>query len=136
MSAFLFSVTKCSSADRRPQVERCVRTLAAGVAAVAILGAQNAWAGGVGSVSLGEDVFKAQCAACHMGGGNIIPYARGKNLKETALKKYKMDSVEAIVNLTKKGKGAMPKYEGKLDEEQLEAVAQFVLERAKAGWSK
>lgn len=28
----------------------------------------------------------------------------------------------------------MPKYLGKLDEDQLNAVAQFVLEQAKEGW--
>jgi cytochrome c6 len=42
----------------------------------------------------GEQIFSAQCAGCHINGGNIV--RRGKNLKQQALKKYGMDSIEAV----------------------------------------
>ena len=29
----------------------------------------------------GAEIFTAECAGCHAGGGNIIGYARGKTLK-------------------------------------------------------
>lgn len=90
---------------------RCRRVRSAILGAVGAglwIGVQTALADPAELTSQGETVFKAQCAACHMGGGNIIPYARGKNLKQAALKKNKMDTPEAIVDLMVKGKVCNP----------------------------
>uniref|UniRef100_A0A7S3EJH7 Cytochrome c-553 n=1 Tax=Rhodosorus marinus TaxID=101924 RepID=A0A7S3EJH7_9RHOD len=111
-----------------------LETFAAASIGVCLIGFSQAWAAPDQVISQGEDIFKAQCAACHLGGGNIIPYARGKTLKQKALTKNKMDSTENIVNLMRNGKGAMPIYAGKLGDEELEAVAKFVLAQAEAGW--
>jgi cytochrome c6 len=53
----------------------------------------------------GANVFSANCAACHQSGGNIV--RRGKNLRPKALKKYGMDSLDAIVYLVENGKNAL-----------------------------
>uniref|UniRef100_A0A7S3A4V7 Cytochrome c domain-containing protein n=1 Tax=Rhodosorus marinus TaxID=101924 RepID=A0A7S3A4V7_9RHOD len=81
-----------------------LETFAAASIGVCLIGFSQAWAAPDQVISQGEDIFKAQCAACHLGGGNIIPYARGKTLKQKALTKNKMDSTENIVNLMRNGK--------------------------------
>jgi cytochrome c6 len=78
------------------------------------------------------EVFSANCAGCHINGGNII--RRGKNLKQKALKKYGMDSHEAIANLVTNGKNNMPAYKDRLSEQQIKDVSAYVLEQAEQGW--
>ncbi|TFJ87034.1 hypothetical protein NSK_001368 [Nannochloropsis salina CCMP1776] len=93
----------------------------------------------------GARLFENNCASCHVAGTNIIGYARGKTLKEEALSKYKFNTRASIVNLLTEGKGVMPKYSSytrkngdvvpaKLTEQEMEQVADYVLEQAKAGW--
>lgn len=81
----------------------------------------------------GAKVFSANCASCHMAGRNVV--AAAKTLKQDALKQYGMDSLEAIKNQVTNGKNAMPAFKGRLSEEQIEAVAGYVLEQAEKGWS-
>lgn len=85
-------------------------------------------------VSVGAKLFNANCAACHAGGVNRV--VANKNLKKEALEKYKMYSKEAIVNQVRKGKGAMPAFGTRLKPEQIEEVANYVLESADKGWTK
>jgi len=80
----------------------------------------------------GAKIFSANCAACHMDGGNIV--RRGKNLKQKALKRYSMDSLEAIAYLVENGKNAMPAYKDRLSNQQILDVSAYVLEQAAAGW--
>ena len=81
----------------------------------------------------GAKIFSANCAACHMGGRNIV--AAAKTLKKDALDKYSMNSLEAIVHQVQNGKAAMPAFKGRLNDEQIEAVADYVLDQAEKGWS-
>lgn len=80
----------------------------------------------------GAEIFKANCAACHMGGGNII--IAHKTLKKQALEKYNMNSIAAIINQVTNGKSAMPAFRGRLSEQQIKEVAAFVLEKVETGW--
>ena len=80
----------------------------------------------------GAKIFKANCAGCHIKGGNII--RRGKNLKLRALKRYKMDSVEAISAIVANGKNNMSAYKDRLTVTEIRDVAAYVLERAETGW--
>lgn len=80
----------------------------------------------------GAKIFTANCAACHIGGGNII-HAH-KSLNKHVLEKYHMDSIEAIAQQIKHGKKAMPAFKGRLDDRQIEEVAAYVLEQAARGW--
>lgn len=81
----------------------------------------------------GSKVFNANCAACHTGGGNII--RRGKNLKQRALKRYGMDSIDAITYLVENGKNAMPAYKERLNDQQILDVSAYVLEQAEKDWN-
>jgi len=77
-------------------------------------------------------LFTNNCAGCHINGGNIV--RRGKNLKSKTLKKFGMDSVDAIAQLVKNGQNAMPAYKGRLTEQQIFDVSAYVLEQAKRNW--
>lgn len=81
----------------------------------------------------GAKIFNANCTACHMSGRNVV--AAAKTLKKDALEKYQMKSSEAIINQVKNGKNAMPAFKGRLNEQQIEDVAAYVLEQAEKGWS-
>ncbi|NBD31735.1 MAG: c-type cytochrome [Cyanobacteria bacterium] len=80
----------------------------------------------------GQQIFQANCAVCHANGANRI--VANKTLKKDALAQYNMDSKEAIVMQIKKGKSAMPAFLGRLNESQIEAVAEYVLSQAETGW--
>jgi len=80
----------------------------------------------------GAKVFKANCAGCHAGGGNIV--RRGKNLKLKTLHKRKVDTQDAIATLVTNGKGIMSAYGDKLTPEEIANVSAYVLERAEQNW--
>ena len=80
----------------------------------------------------GAKIFSSNCAGCHINGSNII--RRGKNLKLKALKKYDMDSIEAISEIVANGKNNMSAYKERLTEQEIQNVATYVLEQAETGW--
>lgn len=81
----------------------------------------------------GGKIFGANCAACHMGGNNVI--MANKTLKKDALQQFGMDSEDAIINQVKNGKNAMPAFGGRLSDEQIHDVAAYVLDQADKGWA-
>ena len=81
----------------------------------------------------GAKIFNANCSACHVGGNNVIIAA--KTLKKEALEKYSMDSLAAIKTQVTQGKNAMPAFSGRLNEQQIEDVASYVLSQSSKGWS-
>ena len=80
----------------------------------------------------GAAVFKANCAGCHVKGGNIV--RRGKNLKTKALHRHHVDTHEAVVSLVTNGKGIMSAYGDKLTPEEIADVSSYVLQRAAENW--
>jgi cytochrome c6 len=80
----------------------------------------------------GARVFKAMCAECHPDGGNVKNPA--KNLSWDALEKNGKASLEAIKLQVTNGKDPMPSFKPYLNQDQIEDVAAYVLERAKNGW--
>lgn len=87
-------------------------------------------------ISNGAKVFEANCASCHIGGGNIL--ISQKTLKKEALSKYlenyDSDSIEAIIHQVQNGKNAMPAFKGKLSAEEILEVAAYVFQNAEQGW--
>jgi cytochrome c6 len=83
-------------------------------------------------VAVGAKVFSANCAACHLKGNNIV--MANKNLKKEALSQYGMNSPEAIITQVTNGKGAMPSFKGKLNSDEIESVAAYVLAQSEKGW--
>lgn len=80
----------------------------------------------------GAKIFEANCAGCHINGGNIV--RRGKNLKSKALHKNKVDSEEAIASLVTNGKGIMSAYGDKLSQQEIADVSAYVFQQAAQGW--
>ena len=82
--------------------------------------------------SLGKNLFKHNCAGCHINGGNII--RRSKNLKISSLKRNGIDNPEAIANIARQGIGIMSGYEDELGENGDQLVANWVWEQAQKAW--
>ena len=87
-------------------------------------------------VQEGEQIFSSNCAACHMGGGNVIRANRSLKIRDlnAHLEEYQQDPLEAIEHQIEAGKNAMPSYEGKLSESEIIAVATYVELQAELGW--
>ncbi len=77
-------------------------------------------------------LFETHCVGCHPQGGNII--RRGKSLKLNALKRNKIDTVDAIATLVTNGKNPMSAYKDRLSEAEILAVSQYTLEQAQNNW--
>ncbi len=80
----------------------------------------------------GAATFNANCAACHAGGGNVLNPAATLSLAD--LNKNGKDSIEAIVYQVTNGKAPMPAFGGRLTDDQIAEVAEYVLSQAEAGW--
>jgi cytochrome c6 len=104
-------------------------TLAAALVALTLWMAPTAKAADLGH---GGQIFGNNCAACHVGGGNVVNGA--KTLKQADLEKYDMASIEAIIGQVTNGKNAMPAFKGRLSDGDIADVAAYVLSQAEQGW--
>jgi cytochrome c6 len=99
-----------------------------------LLGAAPSYAA---DVAHGGQIFSANCAACHMGGGNVVNAER--TLKQDALEaylaNYSSDHEAAIAYQVTNGKNAMPAFGGKLSEGDIADVAAYVEDMASKGWA-
>ena len=76
----------------------------------------------------GKEIFQANCSVCHIGGTNII--IPEKNLKKNALEANGMNSLNAISYQIINGKNGMPAFGGRLQEEEIEILASYVLKQS------
>lgn len=85
-------------------------------------------------VDNGEQVFNANCAACHAGGQNVI--MPEKTLEKEALEQYLAGgrSEKSIISQVTNGKNAMPAFGGRLDDDAIADVAAYVIASSDAGW--
>jgi cytochrome c6 len=85
----------------------------------------------------GAQIFSANCAACHIGGGNVVNAER--TLKQGALESYLANysagHEAAIQSQVTNGKNAMPAFGGKLSEGDIADVAAYVEAQASKGWA-
>jgi len=86
----------------------------------------------------GEQIFISNCAACHMGGGNVIRANRTLKISDlnNHVEAYSSSPLEALEHEIEDGLNAMPSYADKLSEEDIIAVATYVEQRAELGWSR
>lgn|SRR5512142_1838811 len=72
----------------------------------------------------GADTYKAKCAMCHGPDGKKENAAMGtKSLTSPEIQKMSVADIAAVVS---KGKGKMPAFAGKLTDDQIKAVAEYV----------
>ena len=84
-----------------------------------------------------RELYDANCAACHIGGGNVVNAER--TLKQADLNAY-LDNYgngheTAIAYQVTNGKNAMPAFGGKLSDTDIADVAAYVEQQAGNGWS-
>ena len=86
----------------------------------------------------GEQIFNSNCAACHMGGGNVIRANRTLKISDLNdhVEAYSSSPLEALEHEIEDGLNAMPSYADKLSEEEIMAVATYVEQRAELDWSR
>lgn len=77
----------------------------------------------------GEQVFSQNCIGCHAGGNNLVNPAKTLSLSD--LHDNDKDSVEAIVYQVTNGASGMPVFSGRLSDEDIFNVANFVFNQAK-----
>lgn len=73
-----------------------------------------------------EALYKAKCAMCHGpdGAGSAVGKKMGvKDFKDPDIVKA---SDASLIKDTKEGKGKMPKFEGKLSDEQIKDVVKYI----------
>mmetsp|Transcript_26740 Transcript_26740/g.55835 ORF Transcript_26740/g.55835 Transcript_26740/m.55835 type:complete len:139 (+) Transcript_26740:58-474(+) len=96
-------------------------------ASAALLVSTPALAGDIGA---GEQVFSANCAACHAGGQNVI--MPEKTLYKDALTNYLAGGMKegSVVTQVTNGKNAMPAFGGRLSDDDIANVASYVIDQA------
>nr|BAC54099.1 precursor cytochrome c6 [Chaetoceros gracilis] len=127
-----------------------IATLATSAAAFSISPQKAAQAGAVaaaiatsvaapafaGDVAAGEQVFNANCAACHAGGQNVI--MPEKTLEKDALEQYLAGgrNEKAVITQVTNGKNAMPAFGGRLSDDDIANVASYVIATSESGWDE
>jgi cytochrome c6 len=81
-----------------------------------------------GNFEQGKILFSTHCIACHQGGKNLI--IPEKNLKKQTLEANGMYSINAIIYQVINGKNGMPAFGGRLLEEDIENIANYVLQQS------
>ncbi|HEV2679390.1 MAG TPA: cytochrome c [Rhodanobacter sp.] len=73
------------------------------------------------------DTYKSKCAMCH-GADGMASGPAGKAMKVPAITEAVFKAPEAnLIESTKKGKGKMPAYAGKLTDSQIKEVVAYML---------
>ena len=73
----------------------------------------------------GKNLFNSNCIACHKNGENLI--IPEKNLKKDILQANGMYNLRAIQYQILNGKNGMPAFGGRLKEQEMEEIANYVL---------
>jgi len=85
----------------------------------------------------GEQIFSANCAACHIGGGNVVNGQR--TLQQDDLKAYLANynegHEEAIAYQVTNGKNGMPAFGANLSADDIADVAAYVESQSISGWA-
>ncbi len=82
------------------------------------------------SAADGKALYDAKCAMCHGKDGVAKPMAKGsRNFNDPEYQKA--ESADSIAALVTAGKGKMPAYADKLNDEEIRAIATYVKTMAK-----
>jgi cytochrome c6 len=79
------------------------------------------------TIEKGEILFQQYCNQCHQNGTTIL--FPEKNLKKENLERNGINSIEAISYQLKNGKNGMPAFGGKLKEEEIKKIANYIIEK-------
>jgi len=75
----------------------------------------------------GADTFKAKCAACHgPDGKGQTTIGKNLNLRDLGSAEAQGQSDADLTNIITNGKNKMPKYDGKLTNDQISDVVKYI----------
>jgi cytochrome c6 len=86
---------------------------------------ENSWGKDLES---GKTLFVSNCNVCHLGGSNLI--IPEKNLKKETLELNGMNDVNSIVYQIINGRNGMPAFGGRLNENEILNIAEYVLSQS------
>nr|YP_009399020.1 cytochrome c553 [Taenioma perpusillum]ARW68417.1 cytochrome c553 [Taenioma perpusillum] len=83
-------------------------------------------------IEAGGQIFSQNCSACHANGKNLVNPE--KTLEKEVLAKFEMNDTEAIIKQVTYGKNAMPAFGERLELNDIQNVASYVLNQSELGW--
>lgn len=103
---------------------KCYRPIAVFLGLALILTLQTSFAA---AQDTPEALYKAKCAVCHAadGSGNT-PAGKKMEVQDFKAPEIAKLSDQIFFDITKKGKGKMPAYEGKLTDTQINDLVKYI----------
>jgi cytochrome c6 len=77
------------------------------------------------NIETGKKLFNENCIACHNKGTNVI--IPEKNLQKEILERNGMYNMDSIMYQVLNGKNGMPAFGGRLKENEIEEIANYVI---------
>jgi cytochrome c6 len=71
-------------------------------------------------------LYKSKCQVCHGADGKGTPAGQKLGVKDFHSPEVAKQSDGDLIKTTKEGKGKMPKYEGKLTDDQIERLIKYI----------
>lgn len=79
----------------------------------------------------GADLYKTKCASCHGADGKASAIGKKMGAKDFSDPDVAKNTDANWIEITKKGKGKMPAYDGKLTDAQIQDLIKFARTLAK-----
>ena len=73
------------------------------------------------------DLYKTKCATCHGADGKgDAPVGKKLGIRDFHSPEVAKESDQELFEITKNGKNKMPKYDGKLTDDQIKALVKYI----------
>jgi mono/diheme cytochrome c family protein len=73
-----------------------------------------------------EALYKAKCQMCHGADGKGSPAGQKLGVRDLHSPEVAKESDADLIKITKEGKGKMPKFEGKLTDDQIKQLIKYI----------
>ncbi|MBZ5506172.1 MAG: cytochrome c [Acidobacteriia bacterium] len=73
-----------------------------------------------------EALYKSKCQVCHGADGKGSPAGQKLGVKDLHSPEVAKQTDADLIKVTKEGKGKMPKYDGKLTDDQIKELVKFI----------
>ncbi len=73
-----------------------------------------------------EALYKSKCQVCHGPDGKGSAAGQKLGVKDFHSAEVQKETDDALIKSTKEGKGKMPKYEGKLTDDQIKDLIKYI----------
>lgn len=71
-------------------------------------------------------LYKSKCQVCHAADGKGSPAGQKMGAKDFQSPEVAKQSDADLIKVTKEGKGKMPKYDGKLTDDQIKQLVKYI----------